>query len=59
MILQQWFELTAALPVECFSAFVLNGKTLYILLTNIGKQTPAVKNVIASLKALTDKTSFN
>jgi FAD binding domain/Berberine and berberine like len=58
-ILQQWFELTAALPVECFSAFVLNGKTLYILLTNIGKQTPAVKNVIASLKAVTDKTTFN
>jgi len=58
-ILQKWFELTATLPVECFSAFVLNGKTLYILLTNIGKQTPAVKNVIAGLKAVTDKTTFN
>lgn len=58
-ILQQWFELTATLPVECFSAFVLNGKTLYILLTNTGKQTTAVKNVIAGLKAVTDKTTFN
>jgi Berberine and berberine like len=59
MILQKWFELTATLPVACFSAFVLNGKTLYILLTNIGKQTTAVKNVIASLQLLTDKTTGN
>lgn len=58
-ILQQWFALTATLPVECFSAFVLNGKTLYILLTNIGKQTTAVKNVIAGLKVVTDKTTAN
>jgi hypothetical protein len=58
-ILQKWFELTATLPVECFSAFVLNGKTLYILLTNVGKQTTAVKNVITALTALTDKTTFN
>ena len=58
-VLQKWFELTATLPVECFSAFVLNGKTLYILLTNVGKQTMAVKNVIAGLKVITDKTTAN
>ena len=58
-VLQKWFELTATLPVECFSAYVLNGKTLYILLTNVGKQTAAVKNVIAELKAITDKTTAN
>lgn len=59
MILQKWFELTATLPVECFSAYVLNGKTLYILITNVGKQTAAVKNVIAGLTAVTDKTTAN
>ena len=58
-ILQKWFELTATLPVECFSAYVLNGKTLYILLTNVGRQTAAVKNMIAELKAITDKTTGN
>lgn len=58
-ILQKWFELTATLPLECFSAFVLNGKTLYILLTNIGKQTAAVKKVMAGLKIITDKTTNN
>lgn len=57
-ILQKWFELTATLPVECFSAFVLNGKTLYILLTNVGKQTETVKHFIMQLKAITDKTAF-
>lgn len=58
-VLQKWFELTAALPVECFSAYVLNGKTLYILLTNVGKQTAAVKNAIAGLSAVADKTTAN
>jgi len=56
-ILQKWFELTPSLPADCFSAFVLNGRTLYILLTNVGKQTTAVQNFISSLKVVTDKTT--
>ncbi|MBL0356593.1 MAG: FAD-binding oxidoreductase [Chitinophagaceae bacterium] len=56
-ILQKWFELTPSLPADCFSAFVLNGRTLYILLTNVGKQTAAVQNFISGLKAVTDKTT--
>ena len=32
---------------------------MYILLTNVGKQTPAVNNVIAELKTITDKTTGN
>ncbi|MFT3682330.1 MAG: FAD-binding oxidoreductase [Ferruginibacter sp.] len=56
-VLQKWFELTATLPEDCFSAFVLNGKTLYILLTNVGKQTAVVKNFITGLKSITDKTT--
>lgn len=57
IILQKWFELSAVLPVDCFSAFVLNGKTIYILLTNLGKETSAVQKVIDELKLLTDKNS--
>lgn len=56
-ILQKWFELTQKLPVSCFSAFVLNGKTIYILLTNTKKHSPEVKEFIASLKSLTDKAT--
>lgn len=33
-LLQNWFEITTHLPEEAFSAFVLNGNTLTILVTN-------------------------
>ncbi|MGG9964028.1 FAD-dependent oxidoreductase [Ferruginibacter sp. SUN106] len=56
-ILQKWFELTATLPVDCFSAYVLNGKTVYILLTNAGKHTAEVQNVITALSAVSGKTT--
>jgi FAD/FMN-containing dehydrogenase len=56
-ILQKWFEVTAALPEDCFSAFVLNGKTVYILLTNAGKVTAAIQKVIDQLAAVSGKTT--
>jgi FAD/FMN-containing dehydrogenase len=57
IILQKWFEVVPTLPVDCFSAFVLNGKTAYILVTNVGKQTPEMKNAIAALSAVSGKTT--
>jgi hypothetical protein len=33
-ILAKWFEVSALLPESCFSAYVLNGSTLNILVTN-------------------------
>jgi len=33
-LLDTWFETSKGLPVEAFSAFVLNGKTLTVLVTN-------------------------
>jgi hypothetical protein len=56
-ILQKWFELTANLPPACFSAFVLNGKTVYILLTNTGKQTIEIQEVVNHLSLISDKTT--
>ena len=56
-ILQKWFEVTATLPADCFSAYVLNGKTVYILLTNAGKNTAAVQEVVRQLSAVSGKTS--
>jgi hypothetical protein len=56
-ILQKWFEVTAGLPVDCFSAYVLNGKTLYILLTNAGRHRPEVQNAVDTLTALSGKTT--
>jgi FAD/FMN-containing dehydrogenase len=57
MILQKWFEVTEHLPADCFSAYVLNGKTLYILLTNAGRHTPEVQNAVDSLAVLSGRTT--
>jgi hypothetical protein len=56
-VLQKWFEATVSLPTGCFSAFVLNGKTIYILLTNADKHNTEVQNVIDTLSGLSEKTT--
>lgn len=37
---KDWFEMSRSLPNNCFSAFIFNGKSTYILLTDIGKNSP-------------------
>ena len=56
-ILEKWFAICGRLPVSCFSAFVLNHKTLYILITNAGKHTPQLQQVIDELKSVSDKST--
>jgi len=56
-IFKTWFELTASLPNDSFSAFVLNGKTVYILLTNVGKHTATLQKIINGLNAVTERTT--
>ncbi len=56
-VLQKWFEVTANLPTGCFSAFVLNRKTIYILLTNADKHNTAVQKAVDTLSGLSEKTT--
>lgn len=56
-ILKTWFDAAALLPASCFSAYVLNGKTAYILLTNIEKNSAVVNKAIAMLSAVSAKTT--
>ena len=56
-VLQKWFQVTADLPTGCFSAFVLNRKTIYILLTNADKHNAAVQKVVDTLSGLSEKTT--
>lgn len=56
-LLQKWFEVSALLPVSCFSAFVLNRKTVYILLTNADKHNPEIQKTVEQLSALSAKTT--
>jgi hypothetical protein len=54
-ICKTWFQLSASLPNECFSAFIYNGKTTYIILTNTGAETETVKQFIKACKATATK----
>jgi hypothetical protein len=54
-ICKQWFEEAKNLPNGCFSAFIFNGKTTYILLTNINKNNSIVEKFITTFKALSTK----
>jgi hypothetical protein len=55
-VLEKWFSITANLPHSCFSAFVLNGRSLYILLTNCEKQSADTEKIISQLSSLVNKT---
>jgi FAD/FMN-containing dehydrogenase len=57
-ILEKWFEISAKLPPACFGAFVLNHKTLTILITNYEEHTPEIQDLLDALTPLCDKTSF-
>ncbi len=56
-ILKKWMEVTAQLPAECFSGYVLNGSTLNILITNYGEHNTAFNILLNELKIVTDKYS--
>ena len=56
-ILGKWFSITATLPQSCFSAFVLNGKSLYILLANCESQNSETEKIITQLSSLVDSTT--
>ena len=57
LILQKWFDLSASLPPGCFSAYVLNGKTVYILLTNVDKTDASVQAFIDGISSVSEKTT--
>ncbi len=52
---KQWFTLSKTLPDTCFSAFIFNGRTTYILLTNTGKNNADVNDFIDTFKATSTK----
>lgn len=56
-ITDKWMEIGANLPAGCFSALVLNGKTLLILLTCFNP-TSDLSEMISRLTAITDKPSL-
>jgi hypothetical protein len=57
-IMQTWFDHSAVLPNECFSAHVLNGSTITILITNYGEDNEVVDTMVSVLSEIMDKTSI-
>lgn len=57
-LLQEWFAYTNELPDHAFSAFVLNGKTLTLLITHYEKGDEAIQKMINKFKDLSDKASI-
>ncbi len=55
--MKKWFELCATLPNHCFSAFVQNRKTSYILLTSVGKKDQSVDAFITEMKSSSERFS--
>lgn len=57
-ILEKWFQLTAILPQSCFSAFVHNGKTLNILLTDYENNSTIVQQFKTTLSPLMENITI-
>ena len=56
-VMEKWFSITENLPPTCFSAFVLNGKSVYILLTNYEDNVAGLPTIIDQLSAIVDVTT--
>lgn len=56
-LIRNWFDFTENLRNEAFSAFVLNGKTLTILITNFQNHSSEFESSFDTLKSLADDYS--
>lgn len=54
-LLETWFTYAGRLPGSCFAAFVLNHKTLTLLITDFEEQSPELTDMINQFTALCDK----
>lgn len=57
-LLQTWFRYTKNLPNTAFAAFVLNGKTLTVLITNYAEDNKGVLEMYNALKTISDKATI-
>lgn len=57
-LLKTYFEYSNKLSETCFAAFVLNHKTMVLLITNYGEPDEALNNMLEAFKAISDKTDL-
>jgi len=56
-LMETWFSIAPTLPKSAYSAFVLNGRTLTILITDTRNDDPALATALDRLSDVMDKTS--
>ena len=54
ILMDTWFEYAQLLPGDCFSAFVLNGKSLTVLITNFESSSPILDEMIEAMTEICD-----
>lgn len=54
ILMDTWFEYAQLLPGDCFSAFVLNGKSLTVLITNFESSSPILDEMIEAMTKICD-----
>lgn len=57
ILLETWFEHAHQLPDDCFSAFVLNGKTLTVLITHFEANSTHLDQMIVAMTNLCDSVT--
>ncbi len=57
-LLKNWFDLTAQLPNSCFGAYVLNGKSLTVLITDSDHRIKEIRPLLEQFGAEMDKTTI-
>ena len=57
-LMETWFAVTPSLPAHCFSAFIINNKSAYILLTSTKNSTADIQSPLKKLKALTTSIQY-
>lgn len=57
-LLKAYFETSSKLPETCFAAFVLNYKTMVLLITNYGKETSELTKMVDRFKLLADHSDI-
>jgi hypothetical protein len=57
-LLEAWYTMTSQLPDSCFGAFVLNGKTLTVLVTDTADKTNEIRPVLDSFGSKMDRATI-
>ncbi len=57
LLLETWFEYAHQLPEDCFSAFVLNGQSLTVLITHFEQESSELSNLISALTPICDSVT--